>query len=144
MIILKSFLKVSQLQGEARYRRKKLRNLTISSLIIWVSISLNVPISPNVPMSPNFSKIYILNYVVDIMNDAFSWLNFPNLLFPTFIWMHLIEYLILRIIVIHFILLWNCMRNVTSKKLFYSDEQFSEKMYLSGQKFTFLRLSTVF
>ena len=69
---LKKFFESFPITGGGPISSKKLRNFTISSLIIRVSISLNVPKSPNVPMSPNFSKIYILNYVVDVMNDAFS------------------------------------------------------------------------
>ena len=35
-------------------------------------------------MSPNFSKIYILNYVVDVMNDVIFMLEFPKFTLSNF------------------------------------------------------------
>jgi hypothetical protein len=83
---------------------------------------LLVPISTNLPISTNFVGIYISNYFLGVMihdswMTSFSGLTYPNLVFSTFIWLPLVKYLILDILLIHFIRIY-CETPYEIQKLF--------------------------
>ena len=62
-----------------------------------------VLISPNEPISPNLRGVWGFYHKLLLVCDWRQSLNFPDQLFLISIWLRLVEYLILHILVFHFI-----------------------------------------